>query len=92
MAEISAFSANMLVFLDETGSDRRNSIRQFGYGLRGIPLLTHCTRITQSRGNSLCGINFSMSTRVGMPSGKSVNLPHLARSCSKMSVKPKRTY
>ena len=34
MAEIEAFDPDMLVFLDETGSDKQNSIRQFGYGLR----------------------------------------------------------
>ena len=33
MAEMSAFD---LVFIDETGSERRNSIRQYAYGLRGI--------------------------------------------------------
>ena len=26
----------MFVWLDETGSDRRNNIRRYGYGLRGI--------------------------------------------------------
>ena len=41
MAEIEAFDPDMLVFLDETGCDKRNSIRQFGYGLRGITPVTH---------------------------------------------------
>ena len=41
MAEIEAFDPYMLVFLDETGSDKRNSIHQFGYGLRGITPVTH---------------------------------------------------
>ena len=41
MAEIEAFDPDMLVFLDETGCDRRNQIRQFGYGLRGITPVTH---------------------------------------------------
>ena len=45
MAEISAFSPDMLVFLDETGSDRRNSIRRFGYGLRGIPPVNQYLRV-----------------------------------------------
>ena len=38
MAEIEMFDPRMLIFLDETGSDRRSSIslRKFGYGLRGI--------------------------------------------------------
>ena len=33
MAEISFLDPNMLVWLDETGSDRRNAIRKYGYGL-----------------------------------------------------------
>ena len=41
MAEIEAFDPDMLVFRDETGCDRRNLIRQFGYGLRGITPVTH---------------------------------------------------
>ena len=35
MAEISQFDPSMLVWLDETGSDRRNTIRAHGYGFRG---------------------------------------------------------
>lgn len=41
MAEIEAFDADMLVFIDETGCDKRNSIRQFGYGIRGITPVAH---------------------------------------------------
>ena len=37
MAEISLFHPDMLIWIDETGSDRRNSIRKYGYSLRGIP-------------------------------------------------------
>ena len=35
--EISQYSPNMLVFLDETGSTRKDAIRKFGYSLRGMP-------------------------------------------------------
>ena len=38
-AEMMQFNTDMFVFVDETGSDRRNSIRKFGYGLKGIFLL-----------------------------------------------------
>ena len=34
MAEMSAFDPDMLVFIDETGSERRNSIHQYAYGLQ----------------------------------------------------------
>ena len=36
IAEMSAFHPDMLVFIDETVSVRRNSIRRYGYALRGI--------------------------------------------------------
>ena len=31
----------MLVFIDETGCDKRNAKRLFGYGVRGITPITH---------------------------------------------------
>ena len=36
MEEMSYISANMIVWLDETGSDRRNERRKRGYHLRGM--------------------------------------------------------
>ena len=36
MEEMSYISANMIVWLDETGSDRRNEHRKQGYHLRGM--------------------------------------------------------
>ena len=36
MAEISQYDPEMLMWLDETGSDRRKSIRTHGYSLRGM--------------------------------------------------------
>ena len=41
MAEIEAFDPSMLVFIDETGCDKRNAKRLFGYGVRGITPITH---------------------------------------------------
>ena len=35
------FNTDMFVFVDETGSDRRNSIRKFSYGLKGIPPVSY---------------------------------------------------
>ena len=35
--DISIFHPEMLVFIDETGSDRRDTMRKFGYSLRGKP-------------------------------------------------------
>ena len=43
MADIDVFDNSMLVFVNGSGFDRRNLIRQFGYGygLRGITPVTH---------------------------------------------------
>ena len=36
MARVLSFPRDMLVFIDETGSDARNFVRKFGYSLRGM--------------------------------------------------------
>lgn len=41
MAEVSVYDPVMLVWLDETGCDRRNTIRKYGYSIRGLPLSDH---------------------------------------------------
>ena len=41
MVEMEAFNPHTLVFVDETGCERRNSIRWYGYGLRGITPVQH---------------------------------------------------
>ena len=49
MAEVSAFDPNMLIWIDETGSDRRNEIRKYGYSLRGTPACTCQLRVGGKR-------------------------------------------
>jgi len=46
MAEISVFNPDMLVWIHETGSDRRNSIRSYGYSLQGMAACTHVLRFS----------------------------------------------
>ena len=42
MAEISMFDpAEMIIWVDETGSARRNSVRSYGYGLKGMRATSH---------------------------------------------------
>ena len=41
MAEISMYDPSMFVWLDESGCDRRNGARKFGYSLRGIRPIDH---------------------------------------------------
>ena len=40
-SEVGFYKANMFVFLDETGTDRREAFRKYGYGWRGKPVLAH---------------------------------------------------
>ena len=40
VSEVSLYDRDMMIFLDETGSDRRNSIRKYGYSIRGRPLVS----------------------------------------------------
>ena len=39
--DVSLYSSEMFVFLDETGADRWNTIRKYGYSIRGIPARCH---------------------------------------------------
>ena len=41
MAEVSGYHPDMFIWVDETGSDRRNSIRSYGYALRGMRPVCH---------------------------------------------------
>ena len=49
MAEISMYDPSMFVWLDESGCDRRNSMRKYGYGIRGIPPVDHRLLIRGTR-------------------------------------------
>ena len=49
MAEISLFHPDMLIWIDETGSDRRNSIQKYGYSLRGMPAQVFQLRVGGKR-------------------------------------------
>lgn len=41
ISEIMEFDPKTLIFIDETGSTRRNAVRKFGYALQGITPVTH---------------------------------------------------
>ena len=46
MAEASMYDPNMFIWIDETGSDRQNSIRSYGYSLRGMRAISHDLRVS----------------------------------------------
>lgn len=39
----------MIVWIDETGFDRRNSLRKFGYGIRGLPPVNYSLKLRGRR-------------------------------------------
>ena len=41
MAKVSGYHPDMLIWVDETGSDRRHSIRSYGYVLRDMRSVCH---------------------------------------------------
>jgi len=51
--DVLEYKPEMLVFLDETGTDRRNAIRRYGYSMRGLPLKKHTLLV---RGERVSGI------------------------------------
>ncbi len=51
MAEISMFDPNMLVRVDETGSNQRDGIRTYGYSLRGMRAISPILRVGGKRIN-----------------------------------------
>ena len=50
------FCPDMFVFVDETGSDRRNCMRKYGYALRGMTPTTHRLLCRGTRVNAIAGI------------------------------------
>ena len=58
VSEVSIYNRDSLIFLDETGSDKRNFIRKYGYSLRGRPMV--CRKLLV-RGKRVSAIAF-MST------------------------------
>ena len=51
--DASLYAPEMLIFIDETGSDRRDCIRRYGYSLRGKPLVSHRFLVRGERINSI---------------------------------------
>ena len=59
--DVAMYKPEMLIFLDETGSDKRNSLRKYGYSLRGKPavsqkLLVQGKHVSAIAVMSMCGM------------------------------------
>ena len=58
-SEVSAYSKDMLVFVDETGADQRNTIRKYGYSVRGKPIRNHKLLVRGERVSAIACISTS---------------------------------
>ena len=59
MAELSLFDPSMFVWLDETGSDWRNSIRAYGYSFYRYTPLRHRLQVGGKRINAITTMTLS---------------------------------
>ena len=53
MAEISMFDPEMIIWVDETGSTRGNSVRSYGYSLKGMRAVSYGLRVSGHRINAI---------------------------------------
>ena len=49
MAEMTMYDPEMFLWIDETGCDRRKLIRDYGYGIRGIPPIDNTFKLSGKR-------------------------------------------
>ena len=59
VSDVSIYEPEMLIFLDETGSDRKNTIRRHGYSLRGKPLESHELLVRGERISAIASMSMS---------------------------------
>ena len=53
---MSLYDPEMLVFLDETGSDRRTYLRRYGYALKGSRATTEKLLVRGKRYSAIAGL------------------------------------
>ena len=53
MAEISTFDPSTLIWVNETGFRRRNSVKAYGYSLRGMRAIDYQLRVGQKSINAI---------------------------------------
>ena len=53
-AEVSIYTADMFIFIDETGADRRNALRRYAYSWRGKPAKAHKLLVRGEHVTAMC--------------------------------------
>ena len=59
VVDMSVYSPEMLVFVDETGADLRNTIRRYGYSIRGKPMTNQVMLVRGERVSAIACISIS---------------------------------
>ena len=57
LSEISLYEPHMLIFVDETGSDRRTALRKYGYSLKGKPATTDTLLVRGKRYSAIAAMS-----------------------------------
>lgn len=57
--DMSIYNPDMLVFLDESGADRRNMLRKYGYSMRGKPAQKHALLFRGEHVSAIANISVS---------------------------------
>ena len=57
ISDVSVYTPEMFVFVDETGTDRRNTLRKYGYSMRGRPAINHSFLIRGERISAIACIS-----------------------------------
>ena len=70
--DVAVFDPEMLVFVDETGSDKRSALRKYGYALRGKPAVSERLLVKGKRYSAIAGLHMSGMLDVYVTNG-SVN-------------------
>ena len=59
LTNISIFEPEMLIFVDETGTDKRAALRKYGYALRGRPAISERLLVKGKRYSAIAGLHMS---------------------------------
>lgn len=58
-SDVSLYKPNFMIFIDETGCDRRHALRKYGYGLRGKPIKCQKLLIRGERVSVITAMNMN---------------------------------
>ena len=59
--EMGIYKADMLVFVDESGTDRRDAMRRFGYSLRGGPCIAKSLLVRGKRVSAIAALHWLLT-------------------------------